>query len=155
MTKIYVFQQCEYVGATTLNPEIHRVAGDQFGFFHLLENVELEPWIDVGQKKIRRRAKLLRNLGAEVREHTEVCFQRLGGVQIVAVSPAPAERAALRALEAAEIHAALLQWIQLFDRIVRPHDSNDTHFGEMARRRGEECRGSAEHIVGFPERSLH
>ena len=63
-----------------------------FGLLDLRQHLELQPRIDVAEEDERRDAKLLGNLRPEVREHTEVRLERLGGVEIVPVASAPAER---------------------------------------------------------------
>src|SRR6202022_1232682 len=132
------------VGASTLNPEIHRVAGNQLRLVHLLQNVELEARNDVRQKEIRRRSEFFGNHRTKMRKNAEVRLECLGGIQIVAIPPAPTERRSLGPFETAEIDAALLQWIQFRHRIIGSDDPDHAHLGEMACRCGEESRGSAE-----------
>ena len=93
----------EQIGAAALDPEVHRVARHELRLGDLRQHIELQARIDVAEKDERRVAKLLGNLRAEIREHAEVRLERLGGVEVVAVASAPAERRALRALEAGEI----------------------------------------------------
>src|SRR5206468_9727480 len=99
-------EQLEQLGAAALDPEVHRVAGDELRPLHLREHVELQARIDVPEEHERRAAKLLGDLGSEVREDTEVRLEGLSDVQIVAIAAAPSKGATFGALEPSEIDAA-------------------------------------------------
>src|SRR5205085_12161942 len=60
----------------------------------------------------------------------------------------------ISALEAAEIDAALLEWLELVDRIIRPNDADHADLGEMAGGCREESGGAAEHVVRSAKRCL-
>ena len=100
-------EQLDEFGTAALDPEVHRVARDQLRLLHLVEHLQLQARIDVREKHERRTPELLGNLRAEVREHAEMRFECLGGVEVVPISAAPAEAAAFSAFESGEIDAAL------------------------------------------------
>src|SRR6185436_6955021 len=91
--RVDALEQLEQLGAPALDPEVHRVTGNQPGLVDLREHIELESWIDVAEKDEWRRAELRRNLGAEVREHAEVRLEGFRHVEVVTVAAAPAEGA--------------------------------------------------------------
>src|SRR5688500_10639851 len=90
--QIDMAEELEEVGTPALDPEVHGVASDELRTGALLEHVELEARIDVGEKHEGRIPECLGNLRSEVREHSEPSFERLRRVQVVPVPPAPAER---------------------------------------------------------------
>ncbi len=149
--EIDVAQEIQDVGAPALNPEVHRVARDEFRLLDLAQDIQLQARIDVGEEEIGRRAKLFRNLRAEVREHTEVSLECLRGIEIVSVATTPAKRLPLGALQSAEVDATLLERVELFDGIVGTYHADNAHLREMACRRGEESRRAAEDIVRLSE----
>ena len=104
--QIDVREQLEQVGTPALDPEVHRVAGDELRLGDLRQHVELQPRIDVPEKHERRVPKLLGNLRPKVREHAEVRLERLGDVEVVAVPAAPAKRRPLRLLEPGRCRSA-------------------------------------------------
>src|SRR5690348_11526809 len=116
--KINVLEQLDEIGATRLNPEIHCIAGNELWLVDLLENIELQPRIDVAEEHKGSVAELLRNLGTEAREHPEMSLERLCGVQVVAIAPAPSERWPICLLETSEINPALLEGIEPLHGIV-------------------------------------
>ena len=130
--EIHALEKRQQIGPTALDPEVHRVARNELGLLDLIEHVELQSRIDVGQKDEGRRPELLGNLRAEVREHAQSGFQRLGGIEIVTVSTAPPERFALRLLESRQVHAALPQGGELVDGIVAADDADQLHRREVA-----------------------
>src|SRR5690242_10279729 len=67
--EVDVAQKLEEIGTPALDPEIHGVACDQLRLPDLLQDVQLQSRIDVGEKYERRVAELVRNLRAEVREY--------------------------------------------------------------------------------------
>ena len=119
--------QRQQVGAAALDPEVHRIAGDELRSLDLAQYVELEPRIDVRQEDEGRTAELRRNLRAEMREDAEMRFQRLGRIEIVAVAAAPAERVARRLLQSRHVHAARTQRLELLHRVVVADDTHELH----------------------------
>ena len=101
--EVDALEQLEQIGRRLSIQKFIVSHATSFGFVDLREHVELQPRIDVAEEDERRVAKLLGNLRPEVREHAEMRLERLGGVEVVAVAAAPAERRALGALEAREI----------------------------------------------------
>src|SRR4051812_41390698 len=73
-------EERDNVRATALDPEVHRVAGNQPRFGDLREHLELEARINVSEEDERCAAELLGNLGTEIREHAEVRFESFRGV---------------------------------------------------------------------------
>src|SRR5438105_7111528 len=144
-------EELEELGTTTLDPEVHRIAGDELGSLHLGENVELQPWIDVAEKDKRRAPELIGNLRTEVGENAEMGLERFGDIQVMAIAAAPAKRASVGALEAGEVHAALRERLKLLHWIVAADDADELHAAEMTRRRREESRRAAENIIGLAE----
>jgi hypothetical protein len=90
--EVHLPKQLDQLGTPALDPEVHGVGGHQPWSFHLSQNVELKPGVDVREKHERSFAKSVRDLGAEAGEYAEVGLQRFRGVQIVPVPAPPAER---------------------------------------------------------------
>jgi hypothetical protein len=63
--QVDVLQKLDNVRPPALNPEVHRIARYQLRFSDLLEDIELQPRIDIGQEHIRQGSKRLGDLRAE------------------------------------------------------------------------------------------
>ena len=152
--QVDVPEEFNELGATRFDPEVHGVAGDEARFLHLLEHLELQAGIDVGEKDERRFAELVGNIGPKIREHAEMRLERFGGVEIVAIASTPAEAGATDFLETRQIHAALDERLQQVEGVVVTDHAHQLHRREVRRRRREIGARSAEHIIGLTERRL-
>ena len=128
-----MFQQLQQVWTTALYPEVHRVARHQFWLVHLLQHLQLQARIDVGQKHKRRVTKLLWNLRSEIREDAEMRFECLGGIQIVAIPAAPAKAGPLRRFESGKIDAAGFERCEFLQRVIAANNAHQLHFREVRR----------------------
>ena len=125
-------QQVQNVGAAALDPEVHRVARDELGLFHLVQDVELKARVDVGEEEILGRTKLVRNLGAEMREYAEVCLEGFSRIEIVPVAAAPTERLPFGPLESAVVYPALFLRFQLLYWLFIPFLPASSHLFSFA-----------------------
>ena len=152
--EVDMLEQFEHVGAPRLDPEVHRVAGDELGRLHLPQHLELETRVDVGEEDVLGVGELRRDLRLEVREDAEAGLEGLGRVEVVAIAAPPAERLALHLLQTGEVDAACLEGLELLDRIVAADHANELDRGLVRGRGGEVVRGPTEDVVGFAERGL-
>src|SRR5690606_29697248 len=113
--------------AAALDPEVHRIAGDEARALDLLEHVELQARIDVRQEDPFAGAKLLWNARREVGEHAEAGLQRVAVGEIEAVHARPAEALARRSGHPAEIHPPLTKEIEGAGGEVLPDHSHHLH----------------------------
>ena len=97
------------LGRRPLDPVVHRIKGHERRVADLLQHLELQRWVDVGEEDDGARPEAVRNPGLERLEHVEVGVDRLARVEVGAVLPAPAERLAGHALQALEIDRAPLE----------------------------------------------
>ena len=128
-----MLEQFDQFRTTRLDPKIHGIHRDELRPLDLLEHLQLQPRIDVGQEDERRTPKLLGDFRREVREDAEMRFQRFRRIQIVSITPAPPETRPGRALDASEIDAALGEDGQLVDRIVVADYADELHRREVRR----------------------
>src|SRR5207253_6954158 len=141
--------------ALALDPEVHRVQRDQpRSLLHLAQHVQLELGIDVGQEDEVRSPKALAEDRPELCEYVQLGLEGLRLVEVVPVFAGPPERAALRGLEPGDVHAAVLEELQMRLGEVLPYRRHDVHGGEEARRVREISRGAAERLLHLAERRL-
>jgi hypothetical protein len=89
-----------------------------------------------------------------MREHAEVCLQRLRGIQVVPIPPPPPKRRALRLFEPREVDPSFGERLQLVERIVGADDTDQLHGRQVTRRRGKKVRRAAEYVIRLSEGSL-
>src|SRR6185312_7419428 len=152
--EVHVAEQLDEVVAAALDPEVHRVARHQLRLCDLLQDVELKARVDVAEEHVLRALELRGNLRPEVREHAEARFERLGGVEIVAIAAAPAERFAFGTFESGKVDTARRERVEFLDREVVADDADQLDRGLVTGARGEIHGGAAEDIVGFAEGSF-
>src|SRR5678816_1793052 len=149
--EIHLLEKLYEIRSPALNPEVHRVAGNELWLLYLIENVELQARIDVPQEYEWSIPELRRNLRAEARKNSEMCFQRLCCIEIVPVPSAPAERGAVGALETCQVDAARRERLELLNWIIRPHNTHELNGRQETCSGREECRRTSEHIFCFSE----
>ena len=147
-----VAQQLEQQVPLRVDPVVHRVAGDELGVLHLVEHAELQLGVDVAEEHVAGVAELGRQLGAELREYAEPRLQRLAAGEVVRVFRLPAERLALRPLDARQVHAARLERPEGAGRIVRPDHAHHLHGVEDHAGGAEEHGGAAGGVRRLTER---
>ena len=130
------------------------LASDEARARHLVQHVELEPRIDIGEKDEWRITELLGDLWAEPRENSEVGLEGLGGIQVMSVATAPAKGLSFSTLEAGQIHAARSEGLELLHGIVGPDDADELHRSEQTGSRRKKIGRAAEHVICLAERSL-
>ena len=86
-----------------------RVEDGEPRVLHLRQHLELQLGVDVREEHERTAAVALVEMGMEIGEHVELGFERVRVAQLEVVLAAPAEGAALRGLEAAQVDAAALE----------------------------------------------
>ena len=146
----------EQLVARDVDPQVHRIEGDEPRVGALLADLELEPRLDVGQKQHLGRAGRRRQLGLEVLEHVELGVQRLTGVEVPAVAALPEERLAARdALDVVDRRTARSQHLELGLTEVVADRPDDPHMIEERGGQGEVGRGPAQHPLADAERRLH
>ncbi len=144
-------QQLEQQILLTLNPVVHRIAGDQLGLFYLIEHVELQLRIDVAEEDVFGVAEFFRDAGLKVGEDTETGLERFAAVQIVRISGFPAERLALLPFHTRQVDAARRQFLEMIFGKVAPDHADDLDGSQHRARHRKEHRGSAERVGSLAE----
>ncbi len=110
----------------------------------------LQAGVDVAEKKNVAVAVLGRNSRLEFFEDVQLGEVGLGFVEVVEILAAPAEGLPFCVLDAAGVHAALLQDVFVFGGEVLADDGDDAHVGEITGGEREVSCGAAENVLGFP-----
>ena len=110
--------------------------------------------MDVREEDHLAVAESVRNARLPTAEHAEVGVDRLGRVQLVVVSPEPAERAARLPDHPAEIDLACAEAIEVALREVLPHHADEPDRRVHAGRHGEVRGRAAEHLAPAVERGF-
>ena len=152
--QIDVAKQFNEFRTPRFDPEVHRVAGNKARLVHLLEHLQLQARIDVGEKDERRVAELFGDLGAEIGEHAEVCLECLSRIEIVPVAPPPAKTRTGGLLESREVNAARGEWCEFLHGVVVTHNTDELHGCKVRRRRRKESAGTTEHVISPAERGF-
>ena len=76
--EIDVSEQRDEIIAAALDPEVHRVAGNETRFVYLLQDFELKTRVNVAEEDVLRALKLVRgDLRPEMREHPQTGLERV------------------------------------------------------------------------------
>ena len=145
-------QQVQQPVALGLDPIVHGVARHQLRLRDLIQYPELQLGVDVAEEHEARGAKRRRQLGPEAREHAEPRLQSLAARQVVGVFRLPAERLPVGSLDAAQVHAAGLEFLEGAQRVVVADHAHDLNGVEDGAGRAEEHRRSAGGIRSLAER---
>ena len=121
--------------AFAFDPEIHRVAGDQRGPFHLLQHVQLQFRVDVAQKQQRRSPEGFGQCGPEGFEDVEFRVEGVRLVHLIRVLALPAEGLAWTPFQTRQIDAAAFEEGHVLVGKILPHDCQQIHARERAGRR--------------------
>src|SRR5437660_477269 len=93
-----------------IEPELDRVAGNEIRFLDLVQDLELQLRLDVGEKDHARAAVRRRQRRVEPGKHVELGIKRLALLQTDAgIARGPAERLALEDLETAQVDVSRFQ----------------------------------------------
>jgi hypothetical protein len=98
---------------------------------HLIEDVQLERWRDVGEKNVLGLTVFFGDGGVELREHIEVGERRLASVQIVAVLTSPPKRRTIADLKASQVDPAVGQQVQVLLREIGANHTDYLDIGEV------------------------
>ena len=142
-------EQLHQLRALDVDPEVHRVAGDELRLLRLLEHAELQHRIDVGEEHVVGVGPAGGQLGAEVLKDVELGVERRARREVGRVDARPAERPAARhALEPRQVDAARLQQLRVRLGEVVADDARQADRRRRQERRGhgEVGRGAAQHL---------
>ncbi len=145
-------ERLHQVVALDVDPQVHRVGGDQHRGADLAEHVELEHRIDVAEQHQLCVLVRLVQLGLEVGEHAEPGVEGLAGRQVRGVAADPVERLAGRALDPGDVDADPGELVDVAPRkVIADHPDDRDALGEIGRGAGDERRRAAEQISVEPE----
>ncbi len=121
-------QQALEPGTGSVEPELHRVAGDELRIGHLLQHLELQLRLDIGQEDQLRVAVRRGQRRMEIGEDVELGVQRLPILQPDAgVARGPSKGLSGTHLQTREIDVARFQQLLVLERKVlahHPHQAN-------------------------------
>ena len=125
-----------------------------FGLCDLLQDRQLEAWVDVRQEDERRRGSCSGRFGMEVREHAELRLQGVAAVHIVVVLARPEERTRRRPLQAAQVDALAAQQVDVLLGKSSPITATMPTSVYRLAASAKYGRRAAEHSLGLAERRL-
>src|SRR5437899_12928597 len=113
-----------------VEPELDRVAGDEIRVLDLVQDLELQLRLDIGEEDHARAAVRRRQRRVEPGKYVELGIERLALLQADArIASRPAERLALEDLETAQVDVARFQQGAMHRGEIRSEE----------RRVGKEC----------------
>ena len=143
----------EQVVARRLDPQVHRVEGDEARPLALRADAALEVGLDVGEEQHVACPGARAQLGIECLEHSEPGVERRARVQVPPVLTRPEEGlAAAHVLDVVRAGATDPQHLAGVLAEVVADGPDDVHLVEEGRCQREMRRGSAEHPLAPPER---
>src|ERR1700736_1990442 len=132
-----------------VEPELDRVAGDEIRLLDLVEDVELQLRLDVGEEDDARAAVGGRQHRVEPRKDVELGLERLALLEPYArVASRPAKGLALKDLETAQIDVARFEEGAIRRREIVTDHGNQPNRGEDRPGDAEVASPAAEHIGG-------
>jgi hypothetical protein len=139
-----------------VDPVVHRVERDQLRARDLLAHLDLQVRLDVAEEDEARRPRRIGELRLEVGEDVELRVERVRGVEIEVVAPAPEEGAAGGDdFQIVRVDLVLAEDAELVSPEVAADDADDPHVREEARREREVRGRAAEHPLALAERGFH
>ena len=118
--------------ALSLDPEIHRIAGDQFRPFDLAQDFQLEFRVYVGQENVFCLTIGFRELWMECLKNIQMGFQGMCFIEIITIATLPSESFTWTGLQARQVDATRRQELPRFIREIITDNRNQLHSGKEA-----------------------